>query len=321
MSRKLIVYGDIGMDIFVQVEALPHIGQDAIAREIALLPAGSAANCAAVAAKLGTAVEFVGLTGRDELAAMLIADLRHCQVGLHHLRQVAGPAAVIIAVVDARGERTMLSHRGVSTQVAYGELAPDLIGPADCLHLSGYSFQDPISKATALACITQARAQGAQITLDPSFHFAREFKASHADALQEIDFIFPNQEEATLMSGVDDPVVAAAMIRTFGPKTVIVKLGGQGCLIASAQGTMHVPARAVKPVVDTTGAGDAFCGGFLAAWLRGLAIDWAAKVGHAAAAQVIGQPGGRAGAPTRAILIEQVALAGDLILADILRRL
>ncbi len=321
MPRKLVVYGDIGMDIFVRVDALPQSGQDAIAHDIALLPAGSAANCAAVAARLGTTVEFVGLTGRDPLAEMLIADLRQLQVGVRHLRQATGPAAVIIAVVDAQGERTMLSYRGVSLQTAYGELAPDLIDPTDCLHLSGYSFQDPTSKATALAWIAQARQQGAQITLDPSFHFAREFKASHADALQAIDFIFPNQAEAMLMSGTADPIAAAAIIRALGPKTVIIKLGSQGCLIASAQATTHVPAYAVKTVVDTTGAGDAFCGGFLAALLHDLTPEQAAKVGHAAAAQVIGQPGGRAGAPTLALLIDQLVRAGDLRLADVLRGL
>ncbi|CAN5575721.1 sugar kinase [soil metagenome] len=321
MPGKLIVYGDIGMDIFVRVDALPHRGQDAIAHDIALLPAGSAANCAVVAAKLGIEVEFVGLTGRDQLAEMLMADLRQSHVGMRHLRQVTGPAAAIIAIVDAQGERTMLSHRGVSTQSAYGELAPDLIGPGDCLHLSGYSFQDPISKATALACLAQARQRGALITLDPSFHFAREFKANHADALQGIDFIFPNQEEATLMSGTDDPVAAAMLIRTLGPKTVIIKRGDQGCLIASAHAITHMPAYPVETMVDTTGAGDAFCGGFLAALLRGAPPAWAAKVGHAAAAQVIGQPGGRTGAPTLALIIEYFIRVGEPALAELLGRL
>ncbi len=321
LPPKLIVCGDIGMDIFVQVDAMPHTGQDAIAHAIALLPAGSAANCAAVAARLGTVVEFVGLTGRDQLAETLIADLRQYEVGVRHLRQVAGGAAVIIAVVDAHGERTMLSHRGVSTQTAYGELAPDLMEPGDCLHLSGYSFQDPLSKASALAWIAQAREKGAQITLDPSFHFAHECRSSHADALPAIDFIFPNREEATLMSGADDPIAAAAIIRRFGPKTVVIKLGSQGCLIASHQTTLHVPAYPTAAVVDTTGAGDAFCGGFLAARLWGLELEQAAKVGHAAAAQVIGQPGGHTGAPTLATIIAQLARYGDAALAAVLENL
>jgi sugar/nucleoside kinase (ribokinase family) len=321
MPRKLIVYGDIGMDIFVQVDAIPHTGEDAIAHELALLPAGSAANCAAIAARLGTLVEFVGLTGRDQLAEMLVADLRKYQVGVRHLRQVDGPAAVIIAVVDAQGERTMFSYRGVSTQTAYGELPHDLIGHDDYLHLSGYSFQDEYSKASALACMAQAREKGARIALDPSFHFAREYKSNHAHALQDIDFIFPNREEAALMSGTDDPAAAAAIIRAFGPKTVVIKLGSQGCLIASNQATLHVPAYPANAVVDTTGAGDAFCGGFLAALLRGLDLCLAAKMGHATAVQVIGQSGGRTGAPTLAAVIDQLVNFGDVTLAGVLKSL
>ena len=145
------------------------------------------------------------------------------------------------------------------------------------------------------------------------------FQANHAAVLKDIDFIFPNREEALLMSGTDDPYLAAALIRAFGVKTVIVKLGSQGCLIAADQALIHVPAPSVACVVDTTGAGDAFCGGFLAATLWGIELITAAKIGHTAAAAVIGQWGGRAGAPTLDQMTARLAQYGDTALAAVLR--
>lgn len=300
MSHKLIVYGDIGMDIFVQVDQLPQAGQDAIASNFAMLPGGAVAHTAVVAARLGAPVMFVGLTGQDQLADLLLADLRQHQVDTTYLQQVAGPTATILAVVDQQGERTMYSYRGVSTTQAYGEIPGDLFAPGDCLHLSGYSFQDRYSRATALALLAQARDKEARVSLDPSFHFARAFRAEHQQALGKLDWIFPNQEEAQLMSGASDPAAAAQWLQATGIKTVVVKRGRQGCTIATPQGIIQVPSYPVDTVIDTTGAGDAFCGGFLAATLAGAPIVHAAQMGHAAAAYVIGQLGGHTGAPTLA---------------------
>jgi ribokinase len=102
------------------------------------------------------------------------------------------------------------------------------------------------------------------------------------------------------MSGASDPATAAKRLLATGSKTVVVKCGRQGCTIATGQGIIHVPGFPAATVVDTTGAGDAFCGGFLAATLAGAPLVHAARMGHAAAVYVIGQLGGHTGAPTLA---------------------
>lgn len=297
---RLICFGDLCIDILVQAEAFPQPGQDATARHVALFPAGSAANCAVTAARLGVPTQFVGVTGKDALADILVSDLRQNGVQIDHLRRVDAPTAVTIAILSPRGERTFFSFRGTNAQ-PYGPLPADLIAAGDCLHLSGYSFQDDSSRATALALMQQARAHGALIALDPSFQFAREHGSS--PLLADLDFIFPSQEEARLLSGAGDPVKAAARIRALGPKTVVVKLGESGCLILSEGVNAHVPAYPVSHVVDTTGAGDAFCGGFLAAVLAGWNVQQAARLGHMTAAHVIGALGGHTAAPSLADLI------------------
>jgi sugar/nucleoside kinase (ribokinase family) len=318
MARKLIVYGDVVVDVLVQISATPHIGQDAIVDHIALMPGGAAANCAVTAARLGTPVEVVGVTGYDHLAHMLVEDLRSHGVGTRYLLQAEGPTAICIDTITKDGERTFYSFRGASARVPYGNIPPDLIGREDCLHVSGYSFQDEYSRETALALMAQARQSGALISLDPSFHFAREFGGLALEVLADIDFIFPNREEARLMGGADDPQEAASAIYARGPRTAVVKLGQQGCYIASPQAHTYVPAYPAAQAVDTTGAGDAFCGGFLTAILWGLGAPDAAKVGHAAAVRVIGERGGHRGCPTLDEVIEFASEHGDEALASAL---
>jgi sugar/nucleoside kinase (ribokinase family) len=319
MARKLIVYGDVAVDVLVQISATPRIGQDAIVDHMALAPGGAAANCAVTAARLGTPVELVGVTGSDHLAHMLVEDLRRHGVSTQHLRQTDGPTAMCIDIINQDGERTFYSFRGAGALVPFGTTSPDLIGRQDCLHLSGYSFQAETSKETALALMAQARQSGALISLDPSFHFAREFVGSLSEMLVGTDFVFPNREEAQLMGGSDVPHQAADAIHVRGFKTVVVKLGHQGCYLASDRENIYIPAYPTSQVVDTTGAGDAFCGGFLTAILWGMGLEEAAKVGHAAAARVIGERGGHAGCPTLNEVIELVSKHGDEALASVLK--
>jgi sugar/nucleoside kinase (ribokinase family) len=252
------------------------------------------------------------------MATMLIDDLVANGINVDHLKQVDRPTGVTIAIFGA--ERTFLSFRGANA-LPYGPIPDHLIKLGDCLHLSGYSFQNEESRNTALALISQAKRRDGHISLDPSFHFAREFgeqKTQSSALLADLDFIFPNLEEARLLSGTDDPIEAATRIRADGPKAVIVTLGDQGCYVDSDHRKVLVPTFPVHQVVDATGAGDAFCGGFLAGMLWGLDMTQAAQLGHIAAGRVIGQVGGHKDTPS---LNEAIIFASghDEELTEILR--
>lgn len=298
MSECLVTYGDVLIEVDAQVEAIPKAGRDAIVTDLRLTPGGSAANCAAVAARLGARARFLGLVGQDTFGTMLLQDLEHHGVDISGLRSVAGRTGAAIIIIDSAGERTFLSFRGVGASVPYGPLPASLIQAGDCLHISGYTFQTPHSRDTALHLIAVAQEVGAMISVDPSFHFAREVMAKHSHLLDAIDFFFPNQEEAFQISGTQEPTEAAERLRSFGIGTVLLKLGKDGCLIATQLGITHIPAYSAPRVVDTTGAGDAFAGGFLAATLKGCRLEESARVGHAAAALVVAKVGGHTGAPT-----------------------
>jgi len=297
---KLIVYGDIAVDVTILAAATPTPGGDVTDAEIYVRPGGSAANCAVVAARLGVPVEFVGVTGSDYLAQMLSDDLCANGVSCQHLRQTTSPTAVIAVMVYPDGERTFYSFRGAAALAPYGPLPSDLIRPGDFVHLSGYSFQDELSRETAHQVIALARKAGATISLDPSFHAVQDFRNKLLPVMSDIDIMFPNAEEARRITGERAIERAAAALQSFGLKTVVIKLGAEGCYLAAPCRSIHVPACPADAVVDATGAGDAFCGGFLAGLLNGLDPTEAARLGHVAAVHVIAHRGGHAGAPALA---------------------
>lgn len=297
-SPTLVIYGDVLAEISAQVADFPRPGADAIVHDLAILPGGSAANCAVVAARLGASVKFVGMAGDDDFGQMVRRALATDGVDLSALRQADGPTATVIALVDGSGERTFLSFRGAAASVPYGPLPDAILRPGDWLHVSGYSFQTPHSRQTARSLMATAREAGATVSLDPSYLFARQVAAEYPDALTGLDYLFPSAVEAALMTGTEDPAQAAERLRAKGIETVLLKLGSEGCLIASEGGLSEVPAYPPEHVVDTTGAGDAFAGGFAAATLRGCSPEDAARVGNAAAAMVISEVGGQTAAPT-----------------------
>jgi sugar/nucleoside kinase (ribokinase family) len=313
---KLVVYGDINMDMAIVTDGVPRLGGDAVIRALSLLPGGSAANCAAVAARLGTPAEMAGAVGTDLIGRLLLDDLRACGVGVGHVRVEGESSGVVIALIGQGGERSFLSYRGANAAVAYGAPPPGLIAPGDLLHLSGYSFQDEHSRVAALAFMSAARSVGAQISLDPSFHFVGEI--AEAGIFPLLDLIFPNLDEACRLTGAADPQGAAAALRAAGCQTVIVTLGADGCYIDSAAGQAAIPAYAPAQVVDTIGAGDAFCGGFLTGWLRGWSAADSARLGHAAAAGVLAAAGGRAGALAHDAMVAFLWKSGEGRLASAL---
>jgi sugar/nucleoside kinase (ribokinase family) len=312
---RLIVYGDAALDIRAQTTEFPTPGGDAQVSALSFLPGGSAANCAAVAARLGTTAEFVGLVGDDERAQFLLNDLRSYGVGLTHVRQRPGSPGVIIAIVGMDGQYTFLSYRGVTADQPYGDLPPTLLQAGDRLHLSGYCFQTTHSAATAHSLMVEAIRCGVSISLDPSYLFARD--TANAAWLGQIATIFPNREEATLLTGETAPERAAAAFHQRGIGTVAIKLGGAGCYVSVAQAdaapsVAHLPAYPALQVVDTIGAGDAFCAGFLSAQLRGLTAQAAARLGMATAAHVVGAAGGHGGAPMIHEALATIRHAGEV---------
>jgi ribokinase len=294
MPHRLICYGDLCVDIVVRVSSVPKTGEDATVDQLQITTAGAASNCAVAAAAHGIGVELLGAVGTDAFGGMVVDSLVAAGVGAGRIHRLEGRTGMVISIVQPDGERTLYSHRGVNAAPCE-PAAQTVLRDGDCLYLSGYSFQTQASRRTAGGLASLARTSGARCALDPSFQFARDVRQAYPEALGALDFIFPNQQEAALMTGLESPPESAAALRSLGVANVIVKLGGQGCYVDTAEAKAFVPTRPLN-VTDSTGAGDAFCGVFLAAILSGADAVQAAERANLAAGSVVTRCGAQAAA-------------------------
>jgi len=289
---SLFVYGDALMDAFALVDDLPGRGQDIISQSIRLIPGGSAANCAATAARLGINVRFIGMVAKDQLGTMVLDDLRNHGVDISLIKLVEGQTATVINMIDKTGEHTMVSCRGVSTSMPYGSIDPSLFTKGDILHVSGYAFQSQYSKDTAVELIHLALDAGASVSIDPSFNFAKTAIREYQDIISQLDFFFPNEDEALIMTQTARAEDALNCLRKLGIKTILLKMGAAGCYLANAGEIQFIDSYQIHGLADTTGAGDTFAGGFIAGRIKGLTPYESVKLGHACAATIVKEFGG-----------------------------
>ena len=254
---------------------------------------GAGANVAAHLARIGVPVTLVGCVGDDAPGAGLTAELAAAGVDLA-LRTVADAATgTIVSLVEPGGQRSMLADRGANLALRPDDVPAPV--PGGHLHLSGYTLLDDGPRAAGLVALTAAVAAGCTVSLDPAStgpltrYGVDRWLADTAGAT----LLLPNADEARLLTGCAD-VADAARTLAGRHRVVAVSLGADGALWASGDVLVHRPAHPAE-VVDTTGAGDAFAAGLLAAWLRapdgdpGTILD----AGLVEAAEVVRRPGAR----------------------------
>ncbi|GGU20739.1 carbohydrate kinase family protein [Streptomyces lavendofoliae] len=294
MSGALLVVGDVVTDVVARHRA-PLAPATDTAAEIRTLPGGAGANVACWAARAGCAdVRLLGRVGTDDRAAWHEERLRLAGVRPSLVRDAGAPTATVVVLVDAAAERTFLTDSGAAFRLAPGDWSPTLLDGVSHLHLSGYLFFAGVSRETARLALATARERGVPVSVDPaSAGFVGElgvapFLASVAGA----DVFLPNAGEAALLTGLVGPEEAAAALSRRFP-LVAVTTGAAGALVAEAG---RVVARVAAPAVravDSTGAGDAFTGAFLAARLSGAGPVAAAEAGCRAGAVAVTVLGGR----------------------------
>ena len=277
----VVCVGDLVEDVVVWAAGVARGGTDNPAR-ISRTRGGAAANVAAFAGRLGTAVRFVGRVGDDAVGAALVRDLTDAGVEAKVQRQ--GRTGTIVIIVDPSGERTMYPDRAAAAELAD---VPDLwLSGARVVHLSAYSLVGP-SLSVLRRASQIAHAEGAILTIDAS-------SIALIDSIgpaQFRDLISTLQPTYLFANGIEADVGSLRDLATSGT-TVVVKNGVEPTEIHLAgNGTTTVPVPPVDEVRDTTAAGDAFAAGFLSAVLDDADPVDAVKAGHTLARRVLGEPG------------------------------
>ncbi|MDI3316251.1 MAG: sugar kinase [Bacillota bacterium] len=267
--------GDLVTDLVVRIQAPLAWASDTPAR-IEPRPGGSAANTAAWLARSGAALEvhFVGRAGADPFGDLQERELARLGVRVHLARDSRRPTGLIVLLVDAEGERSMLTDRGANLALAPADLPVALFVPGAHLHLSGYVLLDPGPRAAGREAIRLALAAGMSVSVDAASAslLAREGASSWFRWSGGASLLFANREEAEVLGGGrgrrrSPETLALELADRYGE--AVVKLGRDGAVWADRRGALRRAPAPRVPVVDTTGAGDAFAAGWLGARLTG----------------------------------------------------
>lgn len=297
MTRGIYVTGNIVVDCLLRpVDKLPEWGTTTYVDSIDVHLGGNGAASAYAAAMMGVPVRLVGVVGDDPFGEFARARLQSASVDLTKVRTEPGVAtSTTVGLINQEGNRLFFHDPGTSASLRIDDIPFDAatIGDSAYFHF-GSIFCLPKLRSKSRELLENARKAGLVTSLDTDWDIEDRWIEEFEPLCPLIDYLFLNREEARMLSGCAEPDQVGAFFRERGVKAVIVKLGDQGCAVFSGKGNFSLPPFAV-PAVDTTGAGDCFCGAFLAGLCRGFDLKQAAELATAVAAHCVQKIGGTDG--------------------------
>ena len=285
---EIAVVGSANLDLVVEVDTIPLVGETVIGGDLRRIPGGKGANQAVAAARLGRHVAMIGRLGDDEGGTMLRSALDGDGVDTRHLLTTADvPNGVALISVAADGDNAIVVSPGANGRVAPADI--EAAGAIlDTAAVTLLQLEVPLDAVAAAA----ARA-GGTVILNPAPAPPEPLPMS---LLADVDVLVPNQTELATIAGHNGPVdrvIAAELATRLPSSSVVITLGAEGALVVLDGEATHVPAPVVRPV-DTTAAGDSFCGALADGLVRGLdlveATRWAVRVGAATTQRPGAQP-------------------------------
>lgn len=291
----LVVVGSTNTDIVIEARRLPVPGETMLAPGYAIFAGGKAANQALAAARAGAQVRFVGAVGSDQYGADRLADLQRAGVCTTGVARIEGAQSGLATIIVAEnGENLIVNAAGANAELSVQAVEDAMVGhPASTLLMT---LEPPLP--TMRAAVEIARSQGSRIIANTA-----PFEAAALDVLNAADLLVCNEVEARQAlspTAWEHPELGARQLAERFDCSVVVTLGSGGCVVAGHQGSVsRVPGVSVR-AIDTTGAGDAFCG-VLATWLTsGASLLDACRAATAAGAISVTRRGAQSSMPERA---------------------
>ncbi len=293
-SLDILVGGDLFVDLIMTgFSSWPEPGTEAFARALHREVGGGAAIAASGLAKLGSRVALFGMAGND--GDWFAARLNHLGVITSRMRfDPVEPTAVSVAISTPR-ERTFLTYHGPN--VRFPQMLAEEVASGGFANVRHFHLNWAPDLATAASLFTAIRRQGCAISLDVGWHEDWLADPRSLALLPLIDIFFPNEVEASRMTGEADPERMLRRLESAGARRVALKLGAEGAALLWDGEVLRIKACPVT-AIDTTGAGDCFNAGFLHFWLRGESPLTCLRAGNFCGGASIEQAGGVQGFPS-----------------------
>jgi ribokinase len=306
MPRLVTILGIYVVDVAFFAPRMPRIGETILGDDFKAGPGGKGGNQAVAAARAGARVAFVTRIGDDDFGRQARAAWTRDGIDARFVSaSPTAPTGAAFIYVDSRtGDNAIIVAPGAANELAIADVEPalDALGRGDI-----FMTQLEAPLATTTAALEAAKRRGAVTILNPAP------AAPLDDAVYRLcDYFTPNESEAAALAGfeVDGPEAAERAADLFlakGVGTALITLGPAGVFLKSAGTAQLVPAFPVDKVVDTTGAGDAFNGGFAAALAEGAPVEKAVRFGCAVGALCVQARGTAPAMPSRAEIDRLIA--------------
>ncbi len=281
---------DIGIIVVDMPVKIPYpvldFAQDTIRVEkIDLLPGGDAANSSIVLSQLGKKVALAGALGADGMGVMIREAIRAKGVDVHAVRMKEGvQTSTSVVLINSRGDRTFVCTKGNNETLCMQDMDAGLLSDTRHVNISSLFAHPLFEKEGGASFLEQAKNVGATVSADAGHDNYKTGFEGVAPLLKFVDIFMPSYGEARYMSRESSPERQARFfVDKTGEKTVLIKLGAEGCYVYHRKKSFTLPGFKVE-AKDTTGAGDNFLAGFLSAYLDGEEIGACARFACAVAA-------------------------------------
>jgi ribokinase len=287
---SVTVVGSLNEDVLIAVDRLPGRGETVIGNSAVLAPGGKGANQAAAAGLLGPGVHMVGRVGEDPAGARQLAALAAARVNVGRVLRTPGvpTGSATIPVEEGSGENLIVVVPGANAELTPQDADVESVHRAAVVLLQ---LEVPLETVRAAA-----RAATGTVVLTPA-----PPQPLPDDLWEHVDVLVPNEHELAQLAGAEpgerEPGQLAELARSVAPCAVVVTLGARGALVVPADGEVELQSPPPVTPVDTTGAGDCFCGALAQALARGTDLPGAVRYAVTAAALSTTGPGARGALP------------------------
>jgi ribokinase len=296
MSRFDVVgFGALNVDKLFRVNRIAAKEEESFITDFAETCGGSAANSVVGLARLGCRVGYIGKVAGDREGKMLLEEFRREGVDTKGVAVAnRGRSGTVMGFVDEKGERALYIDPGVNDQVGFNEKIKRYASQTTFLHLTSFVGEESFQTQKR---ILETIPEVVMVSFDPGALYARKGLAALESIVERAFVLMPNAGELELLTGIGDYRRGAEAMLKKGVKAVAVKLGSRGCYVTDGRRSRNVETFKVK-VVDTTGAGDAFCAGVLYGLIRHKSLEECGRIGNFVASRCTTKIGARVGLPT-----------------------